>query len=70
MRRHLRRPTLQMDIHPPRIRFSRVLQPELLTELFDFGLDVLDVLGRVVAFAYDAVLAAFILATGNLLPTL
>ena len=45
---------LQVDVDAAGVVFGRVLEAELLADLFDFGFDLLDVAGRVVAFAYDA----------------
>jgi len=51
---HNRRSPLEIDINPPGILLGRVLQAELLAHLLDAGFDLLDVVGGVVAFAYDA----------------
>ena len=53
--RHDGRPALKVDVDAARVLLRRVLQAELLADLLDFRFDLLDVAGRVVAFADDAV---------------
>ena len=51
--RHLCRATLQIDVHSPRVCLRRVLQAKFLTHLLYPGLDFLNVMRGVIAFADD-----------------
>jgi len=55
--RHLGWATSQIDVKPARILFGSVPQAEFLTDSLDARFQFLDVVGRVVASAYDAALA-------------
>lgn len=55
--RRLRLATSQIDVEPARILFGSVPQAEFLTDSLDARFQFLDVVGRVVASAYDAALA-------------
>lgn len=49
---HVGRATSEIDVHPPCVFLRGILQTELLTDLFYTRLDLLDVVDRVVSFAY------------------
>ena len=57
--RHLRGSTLEVDVHPARVRFCRVLQTEFLAYLLDAWFDLLDVVWGVVPFTDDAAESPF-----------
>lgn len=72
--RHISRPqrltTLQINVYPASVLLSPVLEPELATQLLDLGLDLLHVVGRVVALAdngVQVVLAALLVGADALL---
>ena len=69
-RRHIRRTTLQIDIHPTRIRLRVELQPLLLTNPLHHRLDLLNVSWRVIALAHNDVQMVLTLAFGGADPRL
>lgn len=52
--RHISRSAGEIDINASRILFRRILETKFATDLLNTGFDLLDVVGRVVAFADDA----------------
>ena len=52
---HIRRSTSQIHINAPCVLLSRVLETEFLADLFYSGLDFLDMIGGVVAFADNSI---------------
>lgn len=52
------RTTGEVDIDATGILLGSVLQPQIAADLFDTGLDFLDVVGRVVAFTDNAVVVS------------
>lgn len=52
---HVRRSTSQIHINAPSVFLSRVLKTKFLTDLLYSGLDLLDMVGRVVSFADDPI---------------
>lgn len=52
---HIRRTTSQIHINAPSVFLSRILKTKFLTDLLYSGLDLLDMVGRVVSFADDPI---------------
>lgn len=72
--RHISRPqrltTLQINVYPASVVLSPILEPQLATQLLDLGLDLLHVVGGVVALAdngVQVVLAALLVGADALL---
>ena len=52
---HLGRSTGQVDVDPSGVLLGGILEAEFLTDLFDAGLELLDMVCRVIAFSDDSI---------------